>query len=552
MKKLTPMQLDALAESANISMGSAATALSHLLGHSVEITTPSLSYTTVASIRGMYPLPCVLTRVRYSEGLQGSNLFILSDRDAGMIANMMMGDPDKPLPEELDELYLSAVSEAMNQMMGSSATAMSEVFQRKIDITPPDLEYLDLGNPQKVISEFEDESEVLMVSFKLRVGDYIASSMLQVLSAEFAGLMVSELLGQLGIDDQSEPEQDQPSGGDTAPQLHYTDAEGVLSAQEADTIAEIGNISMGSAATALSLLLDNRVDITSPRVSVTTMRQVREHFPEPCVVVNVQYTEGLSGENVLIVRDRDAAVIASLMMGEDGGNPPPLDEIRISAVSEAMNQMMGSACTALAEIFSRAVDISPPLTEYRNMASLETEAEENLDVQLVQVAFRMEVTDLIDSELIQLIPLSFAREMVEFLLGSLQPPPVEQGSAATAMPVQEPVPPQPVLPEPDARPAPSNTPAPWADLAVEDEYDDNAVHLDLIRDVPVRITGLLGRRTVTIKQLMSIKSGSVVDLDCAADAPVDILANGKLVARGEVVVCNERFGIKITEILSPW
>ena len=530
MNRLSAIQLDALAESGNISMGSAATALSLLLGHKVEITTPRLSYATVAEIRELYPIPCVLVRVRYSKGLAGSNIFILSERDAGVIANMMMGDPEKALPDKLDEMYLSAVSEAMNQMMGSSATALSEMFGRAIDITPPDVEYVNLSSADSEVEGLANDTEVILVSFDLAVGDYIASTMLQLLPFDFAEKMVAELLGSLEVDSVEE----------TVPVF--------ISPEEADTISEIGNISMGAAATALATLLDKRVNITTPRVTLTTMRQVKEQFPIPCVTVNVEYLQGLSGGNALIIRERDAALIAAAMMGQDDVPQETLDEIMLSAISEAMNQMMGSSATALSELFFRTVDISPPEAECCDLSAEGAIDIVGRDEPLVQVSFRMEVDGLIDSEMIQLIPLDFAREMIKELLdtfGGTSPGDNESGIGFTEPDVE------PVIPEPEMLEVLTDVPQPvWE--AEQPPKAEGTVPLELLRDIPVSVTGLLGRRTISIKELMNIAAGSVVELDCPADEPIEILANGKLVGRGEVVLHNDRFGIKITEMIQPW
>lgn len=547
MNILTPAQLDVLAESGNISMGAAATALSHLLGHRVEITTPSVTYTTVADVRVSYPRPCVLVRVHYRQGLEGSNMFILSDRDAGMIANLMMGDADLPIPEPLDELYLSAMSEAMNQMMGSSATAMSEMLNRFIDITPPTVEYMDLGNPGSSIDGYDDEHEVIKISFNISIGQYIASSMVQLLPAQFAQKIVDDLLSELenGYTEAASPVSPESPVSPVSPESPESLASPVspaaLQPVVEDALGEIGNISMGSAATALSSLLDRRVTITAPRVSLTTMGKVKQMFPHPCVVVRVHYKAGFAGDNVMIIRDRDASAIAGTMMGDASHLETALDEIRLSAVSEAMNQMMGSAATALSQMFARTVDISPPETVYRNLS----ETDLNLsagdeDDCVVQILFHMEVDGLLDSELVQLIPLPFAQSMAQELLAPMEPisPPADMAAAAPAQTAAQ-------LPPPDI---PAY--ALWEESY--EESDKEFVALELIRDIPIQVTGLLGRRTLPLRELTKVTAGSVVELDCAADAPVDILANGKLVARGEVVTLKDRFGIKINEIIHPW
>lgn len=130
-----------------------------------------------------------------------------------------------------------------------------------------------------------------------------------------------------------------------------------------DLLGEIGNISMGSASTALYQLINQKVNITTPVVSVTTLKEIRQGFETPNIILDIKYIEGIVGRNILIIKIQDGAVISNLMMGGDGkieANLTTLSEIEISAVSEAMNQMIGSAATSMATMFGRKVDISPP------------------------------------------------------------------------------------------------------------------------------------------------------------------------------------------------
>jgi flagellar motor switch protein FliN/FliY len=335
------------------------------------------------------------------------------------------------------------------------------------------------------------------------------------------------------------------------PDLTTTDSKDGLEPIEADTVAEIGNISLGAAATALSLLLDRRVTITTPRVSLTTAREFRANFPVPCVVVSVHYLHGLSGDNVLIIAENDAALIAGLMMGD--ANLPPeqkLDEISLSAVAEAMNQMMGSTATAMSDLFLRSIEISPPEVAYKDLTGEESSINGHLEnEQLVQISFSLHVEELLDSELIQLLPVDFARQMAAELMASF----------SATYPTAETVP---------DRAEPSAGIATAGDVREKDEKSEpqtlslqekqsaaevqgSVLPLDLIRDISVRVAGIFGRRTLTIKELLHLTSGAVVELDCQVSDPVEILANGKLVARGEVVLLGENFGLKITEIFKP-
>ena len=148
--------------------------------------------------------------------------------------------------------------------------------------------------------------------------------------------------------------------------------EDYLSPMEQDALGEVGNISFGSSATALSALLGQKVDITTPSLSMINRNKLEEEFPHPYVAIQVEYTIGLSGMNLLVIKQSDAAIIADLMLGGDGLNPKPeLGEIQLSAVQEAMNQMMGSAATSMSTVFNKKVDISPPTIDLMNISQNE-------------------------------------------------------------------------------------------------------------------------------------------------------------------------------------
>ena len=185
-----------------------------------------------------------------------------------------------------------------------------------------------------------------------------------------------------------------------------------ISSMEEDALGEIGNISFGSSATALSTLLNQKVEITTPKVTIIDKNYLEEEFPHPYVAIQVQYTEGFSGVNLLVIKQSDASIIADLMLGGDGKNPSgDLGEIQLSAVQEAMNQMMGSAATSMSTVFSKKVDISPPSIDL--MYIPQGEGEENLPDQdlLVKVSFTLKIGDLIDSSIMQLLPLGFAKSL---------------------------------------------------------------------------------------------------------------------------------------------
>jgi len=315
-----------------------------------------------------------------------------------------------------------------------------------------------------------------------------------------------------------------------------------LTAIEKDTLAEIGNISMGSAATALSALVNRKVQITVPEVKLGDLASVRSSYPVPCLLVNVHYLSGLQGENILVIREKDALVIGSLMMGEDGRNPPEvLDEIYLSAVSEAMNMMMGSAATAMSELFKGSIEISPPSVDRKDLGHelLLDEAPEQQPV--VVVSFRIEIDDLVDSTMLQIIDVDFAKGLVAKLMSGEEP-------AEAAAAVVE-----------DIRAAEAHS---WADLSVapaapqagaapEPAPQLGNVKVDLIKDIPVTVRAVLGRTRMTIDHVLRLGPGHIVELDSMHGEPIDIYANDTFIARGEVVVVGEQFGIRVTEIASP-
>ncbi|HEY5525173.1 MAG TPA: flagellar motor switch phosphatase FliY, partial [Clostridium sp.] len=185
--------------------------------------------------------------------------------------------------------------------------------------------------------------------------------------------------------------------------------EEVLSDIEKDLLGEIGNISMGSASTALYQLINQKVNITTPVVTSTTLNEIKANFIAPTIVLDVKYTSGIVGRNILIIKTEDAAVIANLMMGGDGKpETHELSEMEISAVQEAMNQMIGSAATSMATMFSREVNISPPVAKICRTNEEDLSSEIAGDEKIVRVNFNMTIGDLVDSSIMQILPLPTA------------------------------------------------------------------------------------------------------------------------------------------------
>ncbi|WP_434511465.1 flagellar motor switch phosphatase FliY [Desulfitobacterium sp. AusDCA] len=378
--------------------------------------------------------------------------------------------------------------------------------------------------------------------------------------------------------------------GSVTPEPPVEEPAEMFTDMEKDAIGEIANISMGTAATTLSQLLGKKVEITTPKVDITDAKQIRKDYPIPSVIVDVKYKAGIEGSNFLILSQRDGAVIVDLMMGGDGKNPTnELSELQISGISEAMNQMMGSAATSMSTMFNSMVDITPPQLILNDLGDESSEIQDflTLDEPVIRISFRMVVEDVIDSILIQVVPIDVARGMVGKLMGSMgapasqpavqpkpqpqpqvQPQPQPQPMAQTAMPSTPPpqmsqsgtqpmygqaygapaggyaVPPQPNYSPTSVQPA-QFAPLRAANISVSQD------NLGLILDVPLQVSVELGKAKKTIKEILELGPGSVIELDRLAGEPVDMIVNGKLVAKCEVVVINETFGIRITDIIQP-
>lgn len=409
----------------------------------------------------------------------------------------------------------------------------------------------------------------------------------------------------------STPDTSAPAGTDgflagTAPVMGGDE---LLTEVERDAIGEVANISMGSSATTLYSLVNRKVNITTPVVTLATWDNLLQDYERPCVFIQIKYTQGLDGTNILVLKEHDVKVITDLMMGGDGTNTEgELGELHLSAISEAMNQMMGSAATSLSTMLKTIIDISPPdsslldLTEYTSGEDISA----FLGGTFVKISFRMQIDDLVDSSLMQLYPIDFARKLVDTFIntqmGDMQeeaPAPAPQPAPApTPAPAPAPVPmpdmsqmnmgmsPQPDMnqmgmnpmmnPQMGMSPMGMNMnpmmnpmmgmnpmgmqpqmnmqnvniqPAQFQSFTAEAGSLPGQENIGLIMDVPLEVTVELGRTTKSISEILNFTPGTIIELDRIAGEPIDVLVNGKYVARGEVVVIEESFGVRVTEII---
>ncbi|TYP59918.1 flagellar motor switch phosphatase FliY [Thermosediminibacter litoriperuensis] len=327
-----------------------------------------------------------------------------------------------------------------------------------------------------------------------------------------------------------------------------------LSQEEIDALGEIGNISIGTSATTLYTLLRNKVTITTPDVTLITVEKLQEKYSIPFIAIIVDHTEGIEGSTILIMKEDDAKIIADLMMGGDGRNTEvELDELRLSAVGEAMNQMMGSSATSLSTLLKKNINISPPKLKRINLDDESLKSYFNKGEKIVKISFKMEVGDLIESEIMLLMSIPFAKELVSELISISRGIPLEASKSGDAdEPVLENAPPEPQKPVHEKKGEKVGVkPVELEDFS-EGVTSSKKSSLDLIMDVPLEISVELGRTVKKIKEILEIGPGSIIELEKLAGEPVDILVNGKLIARGEVVVIDESFGVRITEILNSF
>ena len=327
-----------------------------------------------------------------------------------------------------------------------------------------------------------------------------------------------------------------------------------ISPVQVDIMGEVGNISMSMSATTLSTIIGRKVNITTPEVTVMTLRDIINESTIPKVVTSIGFKEGLVGRNLLMMDSTDASVIADLMMGKDGLNPSEeLTELELSAVGEAMNQMIGSASTSMATMLNKNIDIDPPIVDvWKKDEDIDLHGMD-LDETICKVSFNMSVEGLIESEIMQVFNLEMVEEITGEMMGTVTH--TEKSPEKTPV-VEERV---ELVEEIKPRPEPAKV-KPETKVQVQSpkfqELDKNSEtmgvprNLDLIMDVPLEFNVVLGRSKKTIKEILSFSNGSVVELDKLADEPLEIYVNGKLIAQGEVVVINENFGIRILNILN--
>ncbi|HDR7709234.1 MULTISPECIES: flagellar motor switch protein [Bacillus] len=525
---LTPQECDILGEIANISFGSASTVLSTILNRQVSITAPRIELVDLYDSRDV-EVPHVVLNIHFTKGLDMENLLVLKQDVALSIADlMMMGTGEVEDGKELGELELSAVQEAMNQMMGFAATSMSEFFQDTVDMSPPTIKVVKLSEEMEKISEIDGNHTIVKVSFDLKIDNLVNSKLVQIVSVEHAKQMVNKLMQLSGeVEETVEPAEvvETEIVEEQVEKEHLTQ-------EEKDVLGEIANISIGSASTVLSTLLNQPVTISTPNVEAINVRHY-DGVPVPFVILNVDFVEGLKNENVFVFTKDVALTMVDLMMMGTGEVDPEkeLTELELSGIKEIMNQMMGHAATAMSEMFQEKMDMTPPNVKFVTLKEEMEYLGESMEVdELVQITFNLEIGDLLQSKMYQILPISEAKEMVRRLLY----PMVEEEEIATEEIEEE------KIVEPVVQP-----------IEFKEVKQMEPVYMDtsILQNVEMNVKFVFGSTVKTIQDILSLQENEAVVLDEDIDEPIRIYVNDVLVAYGELVNVNGFFGVKVTKSL---
>ncbi|HHT7083293.1 flagellar motor switch phosphatase FliY [Bacillus cereus] len=525
---LTPQECDILGEIANISFGSASTVLSTILNRQVSITAPRIELVDLYDSSDV-EVPHVVLNIHFTKGLDMENLLVLKQDVALSIADlMMMGTGEVEDGKELGELELSAVQEAMNQMMGFAATSMSEFFQDTVDMSPPTIKVVKLSEEMEKISEIDGNQTIVKVSFDLKIDNLVNSKLVQIVSVEHAKQMINKLMQLSG----EVEEQDEPAEVVETEIVEEQVEKEHLTQEEKDVLGEIANISIGSASTVLSTLLNQPVSISTPNVEAINVRHY-DGVPVPFVILNVDFVEGLKNENVFVFTKDVALTMVDLMMMGTGevDSEKELSELELSGIKEIMNQMMGHAATAMSEMFQEKMDMTPPNVKFVTLKEEMEYLGESMEVdELVQITFNLEIGDLLQSKMYQILPISEAKEMVRRLLY----PMVEEEEIVTEEIEEEKV------VEPVAQP-----------IEFKEVKQMEPVYMDtsILQNVEMNVKFVFGSTVKTIQDILSLQENEAVVLDEDIDEPIRIYVNDVLVAYGELVNVDGFFGVKVTKSL---
>ena len=448
--KLSAMEIDAIGEILNISLGASATAVSIMLDARVDITTPKVSVQARDEFEFSNIKPAICVEITYVEGLEGKNIMLLKRQDVKAIIEMLMG---MDIPDEefvMDEMNISAICEVMNQMMGASATALSELLDMPVNISTPKPHEVDSVEEFKE-EFFADEEEMVVIHFDLKIEDKMQSEFLNVMPIKLAKKLVSGFLAEMG----ATPEEAAP----------------------AETPAPAAEIVAQPAATPIAAPAPAAAE--TPAASAPA--PAAETAPAPA-----------AAETPAAPAPAQAAETAPAQTAQPAAAAAPTPAQPAQAVPAQPMQ----------------ADPAQPVMPAMTAAPVQ---QTQMDPGVVNNMMQM---------------MDMMRQSMDMQRQMMQQQ-IEQSHAPRRLKVHA---------------------APQPNLNGQEETNPDE-NLDLIMDVPMEVSVEIGRTQKYVKDILDLNKGSLVVLDKLAGDQVDLYVNGQCIAKGDVVVVDDNFGIRITEIL---
>lgn len=326
-----------------------------------------------------------------------------------------------------------------------------------------------------------------------------------------------------------------------------------LTDQELQEFAQIVQGTVGSQESNLSLLVNNEVKIQPPVAELTDAEGLSPSLPPSLVQISIPLTEGAPGQHSYVFPDDAAVRIAGPMMGQEGVE---LDDAAVNALQEAFSQIAGPVITALGDRAGTTVMNDPPTGNHGDPSSVSLPAG-----QFVKLTYSVTIDDQPPIEVFEI----FDAPVVQATLGGGQ----MAGAAAQAAPVQQPMAAAGFgggqsaggglgammggmmgMPGGAGGAGGNVQSVQFPNLSPAGAGPEQG-NIGLLMDVYMEMTVELGRTRKLIKEILGMGEGTIIELDKLAGEPVDILVNHKLIAKGEVVVIDENFGVRVTEIVSP-
>lgn len=342
-----------------------------------------------------------------------------------------------------------------------------------------------------------------------------------------------------------------------------------LDAKEEAFFLDFSKVAMTAGSTAVSQALGNTVNFVAPETSVVQFASLQEELPAQQVLIQTGYHVSQLYESLLLIKEYDVAVIFDILMGKDGRNPDlEMSDLQISAIGEVMNQFMGASATALSEEYGAKLTMKAPESQQVDLEHASLFPAAFLNAPLLQVKYNLVIEGILDSEIYELRVLKSAQGLYQALTTpAAAPPPMAAPSPQQNQPPSAPptmasptpaptsipnyAPPPSMPPPPPSAPPPPVHPVEFSPLSSQSLVEATPHNFDRVVDIPLKVTVELGSKKIKIKDILDLNKGAVVELDRIAGEPVDMFVNGKLMAKGEVVVVHEKFGLRITEILGP-